>query len=191
MNYVKRTVAPTVRPVSVDEAKLHFKVTGTDEDANIAIYLDGAITACENKLQTAIMDSRFTLYARSFAQHLDLQKNYVSAINSVKYYDVDGNLTTVSPVNYSVQDFKVPNVLYFNDSYTFPNTDLREFPVEVSFQAGFTSASSVFPNIRNAVFLEVADRYENRQNEVIGERLISVMYNTTAEKMLNEECQYL
>jgi uncharacterized phiE125 gp8 family phage protein len=191
MNYVKRTVAPTLRPISVDEAKLHFKVTGTDEDANIAIYLDGAIAACENKLQTAIMDSRFTLYAREFSQHLSLQKNFVSAINSVKYYDVDGNLTTVSPSNYSIQDFKVPNVLYFNDSYTFPNTDLREFPVEVSFQAGFTSASSVFPVIRTAVFLEVSDRYENRQNEVIGERLISVMYNTGAEQLLNEECQWL
>ena len=191
MNYVKRTTAPTLRPVSLDQAKTHLHVTGTSEDENIGIYLDAAINACENRLQTAIMDSGFTLYARSFCQHISLQKKWVSAINSVKYYDVNGTQTTVSSINYAVQDFKVPNVLYFNDSYTFPNTDLREFPVEVSFQAGFTSASSVFPAIRNAVFLEVADRYENRQNEVIGERLISVMYNTTAEKMLNEESQYL
>jgi uncharacterized phiE125 gp8 family phage protein len=190
-NIVKRTVAPTLRPISVDEAKLHFKVTGTDEDANIAIYLDGAIAACENKLQTAIMDSTFVLYARNFAQHLSLQKNYVSSITSVKYYDTNGSLTTVSSINYSLQDFKVPNVLYFNNDYTFPNTDSREFPVEVTFQAGFTSASSVFPVIRTAVFLEVADRYENRQNEVIGERLISVMYNTGAEQLLNQECQWL
>lgn len=191
MNYVKRTTAPTVRSISLDEAKGHLKVSGTSEDTTIGIYLDAAITACENKLQTAIMDSRFTLYARSFCQHIGLQKKWVSAINSVKYYDVNGTQTTVPNTNYSVQDFKVPNVLYFNDAYTFPNTDQREFPVEVDFNSGALYASGVFPNIRSAIFLEVADRYENRQNEVIGERLTNVMFNNTADKILTEECLWL
>ncbi len=191
MNFVKRTVVPTLRPVSVAEVKTHLHVTATSEDDNIAIYLDSAIAACENKLQTAIMDSRFALYANCFSSHISLEKNYVSAINTVKYYDTDGTLQTVGSSNYSLQDFKVPNVLYFNDDYVFPNTDTREFPVEVNFNAGFLSATGVIPNIRTAVFLEAGDRYENRQNEVIGDRLVAVMFNSTAEKLLNEECQWL
>ncbi len=191
MNYVKRTVAPTLRPVSVDQLKTHLHVSGTSEDEIIAIYLDAAIAASENKLQTAIMDSRFTLYAKSFCQWTSLQKKYVSAVNSVKYYDSTGTLTTISQVNYSVQDFKVPNVLYFNNDYTFPSTDGREFPVEIDFNAGFLSASGCLPNIRDAVFLEAADRYENRQNELAGDRYEVVMFNSTSEKMLTEECLWL
>lgn len=192
MNFVKRTVAPTTTPISVAEAKTHCKVSGSSEDSNIAIYLDSAVASCENVLQSPIMDSTFVLYARNWAQHLSFQKNYVTSVNYVKYYDLASSaLQTVDASNYSIQDFKVPNVLYFNNDYVFPDTDLREFPIEVSFQAGALSASGVLPNIRTAVFLEVADRYENRQNEVIGERLINVMFSTNAEKLLNEESQWL
>ncbi len=190
MNYVKRTVAPTVRPVSLTEAKTHCHIDGTSEDSLIGIYLDAAITACENKLQNPIMDSRFTLYAKRFDCHMSLQKKFVSTINSVKYYDANGTQQTVDSSNYSLQDFKVPNVLYFRD-YTFPNTDSREFPVEVDFNAGATAATGVLPNIRSAVFLEFGDRYENRQNEVVGERMELVLFNSTAEKILTEECLWL
>lgn len=191
MNYVKRTAAPTLRPVSLDEAKTHLKVSGTDEDNLITIYLDAAIAACENKLQTAIMDTNFILYQRSFCQHLDLQKNWVSQINSVKYYDDNGIQQTINSSNYTLQDFKVPNVLYFNESYSFPSTDSREFSVEVDFNAGAMAASGVLPNIKAAVFLEVGDRYENRQNEIVGERVAVVMFNTTAAQMLAEESIWL
>ncbi len=191
MNYVKRTVAPTLRPISLDEAKAHLKISGSDEDTIVGIYLDAAINACENKLQTAIMDSRFTLYSRCFSQHLNLQKNYVSAINSVKYYDSDGVQQTVTPTDYALQDYRVPNVLYFNEAYVSPTTDTREFPVEVSFNAGFMAATGVIPNIRSAVLLEVGDRYENRQNEIVGDRIAVVMFNSTADKMLSEEMLWL
>ncbi len=191
MNYVKRVAAPTLRPVSLDEAKTHLKVSGTDEDTLITTYLDASIAACENKLQTAIMDTNFVLYQRSFCQHLNLQKNWVNQINSVKYYDENGTQQTIASSNYTLQDFKVPNVLYFNSSYSFPSTDTREFSVEVNFNAGAMAASGVLPNIRAAIFLEVGDRYENRQNEIVGERIAVVMFNSTADKILAEESLWL
>lgn len=191
MNYVKRTVAPTLRPVSLEDVKKHLKKTTSSEDDLITIYLDAAIAASENKLQTSIMNSRFTLYAKGFCVHLDLQKKWVSAVNSVKYYDADGNQQTVSASNYTLQDFKVPNVLCFNNSYSFPSTDDREFPVEIDFNAGFTAASGVIANIKDAVFLEATDRYENRQNELVGDRLAVVVFNSTSDKMLAEESLWL
>ncbi len=191
MNYVKRVAAPTLRPVSLDEAKTHLKVSGTDEDTLITTYLDASIAACENKLQTAIMDTNFVLYQRSFCQHLNLQKNWVTQINSVKYYDENGTQQTINSSNYTLQDFKVPNVLYFNSNYSFPSTDTREFSVEVNFNAGSMAASGVLPNIRAAIFLEVGDRYENRQNEIVGERIAVVMFNSTADKILAEESLWL
>ncbi len=191
MNYITRTSAPTLRPVSLDEAKMHVKVSGTDEDTILGIYLDASIAAAENKLQTAIMDSRFSLYSSRFCQRVNLEKKWVNAINSVKYYDPDAVLQTVSPGSYDLQSFKVPNVLYFHNDYSVPNYQDTEFPIVIDFNAGFTSASGVLPNIRDAIFLEFADRYENRQSEVIGERIAAVMFSKTAEKILAEESLWL
>jgi uncharacterized phiE125 gp8 family phage protein len=190
MNYVERIAAPTLRPVSLDEAKEHLRITGSVEDTVLAIYLDSAIAACENKLQTAIMSSRFKLYATSFNTWLSLQKKFVNEIVSVSYYDTEGDLQTVASPNYDVQTFRSPNVLYFNDDvFDQPSTDGREFPVEVIFNAGATAASGVIPTIRNAVLIECADRFEHRHDQVIGTSV--GMVNKTAEMLLAEEAIWL
>lgn len=191
MNRIKRVAIPTYDRVLLDSCKWHLKVTTTDEDALLGLYLDGVIAACENKLQTAILDTNFQLHAKAFCTHLGLQKKWVSAINSVKYFDADGVEQTVGASNYSLQDYKDPNVLYFDKDYSFPDTDDREFPVTVDFNAGFTSASSILPNIRNAIFLEIADRYENRQNELVGDRLAVVVFNNTADTLLDAEALWI
>ncbi len=191
MNYVKRTVAPTLLPFdTLQEVKNHLKA-GDDEDDLIRLYLQGAVVACENKLQTGIMNATYELYAKCFELNTSLQKKWVSAVNSVKYYDQDGTLQTVSSGDYSLQDFRIPNVLTFDTDFTFPSTDDREFPLIVNFNAGFMSASGVLPNIKTAILLEVGDRYENRQNEIVNERIETVMFNTTAESLLNEESLWL
>lgn len=189
--YIKKLTSPTADSALLTDAKSHIKVTGTEEDSLLTVYLNGVVATCENKLQTAIYNTQFELHCRSFCQHISLQKKWVSAINSVKYYDEDGAQQTVGSSDYSLQDFKVPNVLYFNEDYEFPNTDEREFPVTVNFNSGFGSASAIIPNVRNAIFLEFADRYENRQNEVVDDRVQLVMFNTTAETLLAEERLWL
>lgn len=191
MNHVKRVSSTSYASDLLSLAKDHIKVSGSTEDTLLNLYLDGVIASCENKLQTAILNTQFELYAHGFATNMSLQKKWVSAINSVKYYDEDGVLTTIGSSNYSLQDFKEPNVLSFNVDYDFPDTDDREYPVIVNFNAGFTAASSIIPNVRNAIFLEFADRYENRQNEVIADRVQVVQFNNNAEKLLSEEALWI
>jgi len=189
MNYVERITAPTLRPVSLDEAKEHLRITGTVEDNVLAIYLDSAIAACENKLQYAIMDSVFKLYVSSYTQHISLQKKFVTAIGSVNYYDDNGDLQAVASGNYAVQTFRSPNVLYFDEDFSEPSTDSRDFPIEITFNAGATAATGVLPTIRNAVLIECADRYEHRHDQIIGTSVGIV--NKTAEMLLAEEAIWL
>jgi uncharacterized phiE125 gp8 family phage protein len=188
MNYVERIAAPTIRPVSLDEAKEHLRITGSVEDNVLAIYLDSAIAACENKLQTAIMSTQFKLYARCFSTHISLYKKFVNEITSVNHYDADGDLQTIDSAEYELQTFRSPNVLYFND-FDIPSTDAREFPVEIIFKAGATAATGVIPTIRNAVLIECADRYEHRHDQVLGTSV--GMLNKTAETLLAEEAIWL
>lgn len=195
MAFIKTIIAPTIRPVSLDEAKAHVKRSDTSEDTILGIYLDAAIEACESVLQTAIMNTQFELRKKSFSTRFNLEKRWVSAINSVKYYDTAGVLQTVASTNYELQDFKTPNELYFKSSFSYPDlyTD-TEFPIVVDYNAGKLAASGVTgvsARIRDCVLLEFADRHENRQTEVIGERIAAVMFNKTAEKILATESLWL
>lgn len=187
MNHVKRVALPTYDRALLDACKWHAKITSNDEDALLGLYLDSAIAAAENELQTAVLNTQFELHARYFCRDIGLQKKWVSAINSVKYYDEDGVQQTVSASDYSLQDFREPNVLCFSDEFDYPSTDSREFPLVINFNAGFMSASSIIPTVRTAIFLEFADRVENRQNEIIGERVAVVMFNNNAQTMLAQE----
>ncbi len=194
MNFIKRVSAPSLRPISLEEAAAHAHVSyplSGDDAITIPIYLDAAIVACENILQTAIMDTRFELYSKRLCQKINLEKRWVSAINSVKYYDADEAQQTIDASNYTLQDFRDPNFLYFKNSYSFPTLFDTEFPVVVNYNAGATAASGVQGNIRDAVLLEFLDRNENRQTEVIGERIAAVMFSKTAEKILSPESLWL
>lgn len=190
MNYIERITPPALRPVSTQLLKEALRIDTTAEDNVLEIYLDSAITACENKLQTAIMSTTFRMYAPYFTQHMSLQKKWVTEIVSVSYYDGDGELQTLASGTYEVQTFRVPNVLYFEDDSVLPSTLFdTEFPVIIEFKAGFEAATGVPATIRNAVMIEAGDRYEHRQDNVVGTTVAIV--NKTAEMLLMEEALWL
>lgn len=190
MTYIERITPPTLKPISTALLKEALRIDTTAEDNVLDIYLDSAIAACENKLQTAIMSSTFRLRARGFYQHMSLQKKWVTEISSVRYYDQYGDLQTLASGTYEVQTFRVPNVLYFEDDSVLPTTLFdTEFPVIIEFKAGFEAATGVPANIRNAVMIEAGDRYEHRQDNVVGTTVAIV--NKTAEMLLMEEALWL
>lgn len=189
MNYIERVAAPTTWPVSAAIIKEALRIDTSAEDNALDIYIDSAVAACENKLQTAIMSSEFKIYAAALSQHVSLQKKFVTEILSVKYYDSNSNLQALATGVYEVQTFRTPNVLYFNDTSVFPTTDDREFPFIIHFKAGFEEATGVPANIRNAVMIETGDRYEHRQDTTMGTSV--GMVNKTAENLLREEALWL
>jgi uncharacterized phiE125 gp8 family phage protein len=176
MRPTKVVTAATLRPVDLDTAKEHLRANRDsagdyleDEDNTLFIYLDGAIRACEHKLQTAIMDTRYEMYLTAWpGRCVSLDKFPVSAVNSVKYYDDDNVLQTVASGMYRVLDFMQPCVLEFDDDFDAPSLHSREYPIIINFNAGYTAQSSVPGVIRNGVLLELGERYERR---TLGEAL--------------------
>ena len=192
MNIVKRITSPTYRPISIDTAKDHLKVSGSAEDALIGIYLDAAIRACENKLQRSIMDSEHELYCKTWQARTNLQQYPVSAINSVKYYDEDGALQTLATGMYRVQNFKRPSVLEFVDDFDAPDLDDREYPIVINFNAGHAISATGTEEVRyisGFILMELGDRYENRQNEIAGTSI--AMFSNNADAALAQEALWL
>lgn len=196
MNPVRLVTPATDLPVGVSQAKDHLKVTYNDEDALIESYLMAAIRRCEDYRQSNIMSAQYELYARTWPgcnviSVISLQKSPVSAINSVKYYDADNNLQTVSSSLYRLQDFRVPARIEFDSAFTMPDLHDREYPVVINFQAGYIAASSVPPTLKHAILLELGTLHEIRQSETIGNGLTGIQMKEASMNMIDAETLWL
>lgn len=197
MNPLQLIAAATLKPVSLAEFNehLHANKDGagdylTDEDVTLTLYLDAAIRACENKLQSPIMDSEWAMHLKRWpGRCVNLEKWPVSAINSVKYYDEDGTLQDVAAENFRLLDFLTPAVLEFDTAFSAPSVEDREYPIVINFNAGFTAASGVSAVIRHSVLLEATNRYENRQSELAGTNV--AMFSNAADNLLAPESMWL
>ncbi len=193
MNPVRLIIPATDLPVSVTQAKAHLKVTYNDEDSLIEGYLSAAIKRCEDYRQSQIMSAQYELYARSWpcSSIINLQKSPVSVINSVKYYDEDNNLQTVSSSLYRLQDFRVPARIEFDSAFSMPDLHDREYPVIVNFQAGYLAASSVPATLTHAILLELGTYHEIRQNETMGNGLTAIQMKVASKDMIDAETLWI
>ncbi len=192
MNPVKLITPSTLESVTLQDAKAHLKVTGTDEDTLIRKYLNAAINRVENARQSAIMSSEWEIYLKTWQSNVNLQKHPVTAINSVKYYDEDNVLQTVSSSDYRLQDFKVPCRLEFDSTnFDSPSTYDREYPIVINFQAGYLSASGVPGLIPEVIFSELGTFNEIRQTEMAGMGLVNVQMKNVSLELLDSESMWL
>ncbi len=168
-----------------------MKVSGNDDDTLIQIYLNAAIKRVENYRQSVVMSSEWELYLKYWPNSANLQKHPVSAINSVKYYDDDNVLQTVSASNYRLQDFRVPCRLEFDSDFTEPSVYDREYPIVVNFQAGYLAASSVDAVIKHVTLLELGTYHEIRQTEMAGMGLANVQMKNASMELLDGETMWL
>lgn len=77
-------------PVSLDDLKLHLRITNTDFDEQLKIYLEAAIAACENHTNLIIWKSTVS-FSYDYRPEYRLPVIPVISITSVK---VDGNEIT-------------------------------------------------------------------------------------------------
>ena len=193
MNPVKLITPSTLTPVTLPEAKAHLKVTVSDEDTLIQTYLDAAIKRVENHRQAPVMSSEWELYLRAWQSNVNLQKHPVTAINSVKYYDEDNVLQTVTSSDYRLQDFRVPCRLEFDSTdFDNPSTADREYPIVVNFQAGYTYAASAnYALIKQVIFGELGTFNEIKQTEMAGMGLVNVQMKNMSIDLLDSESMWL
>lgn len=181
--------APTVNPLSLDEAKNHLKIDDdlTDDDAlvqalivSVRTHLDGY----SGILGRAMTTQTWRLDISSFREWIDIPLPPLQSISSVKYYDTNGTLQTVATTVYeTILGGTSGGYVHLLGDQTWPtdmDTDRAE-PIQITFVAGYGDSWNDVPEgLRLAMSMMVADLYENR-----GERLeTAMMENTTVDRML-------
>lgn len=170
---------PDYEPVSLAEAKIHLEYVGTSKDAYISSLIKTARRLCETysglsfvTQQRRVKLDTFPLYG----EPIKVPYGPVQTINSFAYLNDNGTTTTmVSGTDYTADLHSGYCQLWAlgldGEVDTWP-TDVRKFPqaVTIDYTAGYdATVNEPLPEIvKQAILLQVASMFENRQDEVAG-----------------------
>lgn len=172
---LKLITAATGEPVSLTEAIAHLRVTSTGDDALIGNLIKAARQEAENYTNRALASQTFELVLDNFpAGKIVLPMPPVEKIDWVKYKDCDGIETTINSADYILYNSE-PAIIVSGYGIGWPS--FNPYPVgavAIRFVAGYktagSSASLIIPEpIKQAMLLIIGDRYENRENIIVGQ----------------------
>lgn len=165
----RRIEAPEY-PVSLDEIKAHLRIEIDDEDDLLLIYLAAAVSRLDgpngltgHALMTQKWEQSFSGFPSS-GSRIRLDVGPVQSVESIDYYDENGDPQTIDPAGYAVfMDDDGSFVQLLNGS-TWPKTSTRNDAVTITYLAGLSDTGDDLPaEIKQAILLLVGHFYENRE----------------------------
>ncbi|HUU35192.1 MAG TPA: head-tail connector protein [Vicinamibacterales bacterium] len=163
------SVAPTVEPVSVVEAKEHLRVDGGDEDDYIGALITAAREWAETFTRRQFLQATYILHLDSFPGQIVLPRPPLISVTTVEYVDTAGTTREFSSANYDQLKDTLPGRIVLGYGQSWPSTRAHAQAVIVTYKAGYgTAASDVPMPIRHAVKMLAAHWFENREQTIVG-----------------------
>ena len=167
-----RTVAPAVKVVSLDQARMQCRIDSNDEDELLSVLIDAAVAHFDGPsgiLGRALITQTWRQDFPSFADVVRLPVGTLIAVSSVSYYDANNASQTLSSNVYTSFNDEVGPYLTLKPLQSWPPTYSREDAVRVTWTAGYGSTADLVPAaIRQAMLLMISNWYSNRGAAVIG-----------------------
>lgn len=167
---VKRAhTAPTYITLEQAKAQCRFDepAEAHPEDALMQSYIDAAFGYAEHYTGQEIIQKKFTVKGKSFADVLRFNKQIITEVEEIRYLDKDGSSQTVPADNYQLATVDTyENAIEFIEDFTFPEVQPYKFnAVEIDLTVGY-AAADLPKNMRIALYMLIAHYYENRQDAV-------------------------
>lgn len=161
------TAAAANEPVSTNEARLHLRISHTDEDALISSLIVAARNYVEGLANRPLVQRTYALKLDRFpmGNEIILPSGKVSAVSSITYVDTAGTTQTLSASGYTVETQRLPGSVVLNPSNltAWPTTRFYAgiSSVTISYTAGYGSTASSVPQaLRQAVLMAVGYWYD-------------------------------
>ena len=154
--------ASTLDIVTLESVRtaLQLPSNDTSSDELIKEYIKTAVAYIEEKTNRVLGTSTWKGYEDYFKELQTINKNPVTAISSITYYDSDGNEQTVSSSDYYTDIASEPARVYIENGPTSLFT--RPNAVTYNFTAGYTDADNVPPQAKTAIRMLCRHYYDNR-----------------------------
>jgi uncharacterized phiE125 gp8 family phage protein len=167
---LKLYTAPTEEPVTTAEAKLHLRVSHSDEDTHIARLVAAARRRCETETRRALVTQTWELTLQDWPcdERIILPLPPAQSITSITYVDSNGATQTIASSVYKLS-VGTPGIISLKDDQSWPY-DLRDEadPITVRFVAGYGAASTVPESLKAGILVLVGTLYENREDVTLG-----------------------
>jgi uncharacterized phiE125 gp8 family phage protein len=156
---MKLITAPTDTPVTLAEAKAQCRVEDDSEDTLMTGLISAATEYVEQYTARAIMPQTWELSLDGFEDSMALTKGPVTSVTSVKYYDLNGDIQTLDPLNYTLDLISDPQWVVKNNDASWPATVDSINVVTIRFVAGYATVPAP---IKHAILLLISQWFDNR-----------------------------
>lgn len=179
----KITTAATIKPFSLTEIKQHLIIDDefSDDDTYLDILIDVVTDYVENYTRRALLTQTITAYYDDFPLCIEIERPVLQSVSSISYVDGNGDTQVMDAADYTVDTASTPARIVPVYGNSWPSTRSVFNAVTIVYVAGYTSASLIPKQIKQAMLLMIGDLYENRENNVAG---VSIKEQTFATKSL-------
>jgi uncharacterized phiE125 gp8 family phage protein len=191
--YSRVTEQPFTEPVSLSEAKVHLEYQGDSKNDYIWTLLKVARRICEAYAGLSFVTQERVVRLDNFPckrKFIELPYGPVQSITLFRYKNDNGTDTDlVEGTDYIVDYHSSPARVYplLNGEIDTWPTDVRTVPhaVSIGYMAGYDDISGepLPPEAKQAILLQVAAMFENRQDEHLG--ALSHKINMNSEYILD------
>lgn len=169
-----RTVAPASgnEPVTRTEAKLHLGVGITTDDNLIDALIIAAREHIEQVTGRGLFTQTWKYVQDEWTDELWLPMAApLQSVTSVKYYNGDGTLTTLTAADtYIVDTVSEPGRVIRKPLTIWPVLQIdRPSAIEVTYVVGWDSVANMPQAIKQAALLLVGHWYANRETVMVGQ----------------------
>lgn len=155
-------------PITLDEAKLHLRVTNDEEDNLIKSLITVARQRCEAVTNRALVSTTFELIMDSFPEKIVLPMPPAESVVCIEYKDCEGIEEEMPEEDYIFYNSE-PAVIIPAYGKSWPS--FNPYPkgaVKVRYVAGYNSGEGpefIIPEaIKEAMLLIIGVFYENRED---------------------------
>ena len=168
-----RTSSPSGLPVSLEEAKNHLRVSGSDQNDMITLLIEASTEKLERDINRGIISTTWqqAMYAFPAAgEKIDLMMGMNTNVSSITYVDTDNVTQTLDSSKYLYSQGR-GCVFSVNAGEGWPEVSADDIgdKVFISFSCGVTDEGCVPRMFKQAILLEVGRAYfdpaqENQAN---------------------------
>ena len=174
MRSYKVKVAAAELPVTLDEPKNHLKVDVSADDTLITNLIKAATSSCEEYTNRFFITTSLNQYGDVWADISELFKSPAKTITSIKYYDEDNVLQTLSSSIYLLDVAVMPSRIGLQPNQSFPTIANRINAIDVAYEVGVDDPGNVDNGIKQAILLTIGHWYANRESVVVGRQVNEV-----------------
>lgn len=160
---------PAVEPVSLEEAKAHLRLVGSDDDDYLSALIVAARLQVETAIRRVLIDQTWRIYRDDWPADglVELPLGPIRSIAEITVWDADGAPKVLSSAAWRLDAASSPARLKLLGAGPSPGRPLNG--VEIDVVAGFGPSGVAVPQpLRLAIMMLVARWFENREGAAYG-----------------------